>query len=76
MRELDGSDIKYLLEKKGYSLSDVARDLEISPQAVWNYAWGFGSSQKIASHIERLLDMKPGTLRISKGRRPLICKAA
>ncbi len=66
MRKYDGSDIKYLLEKKGYSLSDVGRELEVTPQAVWQVIWGLDASQRIVAHIERLLGWKPGRLRIAR----------
>jgi transcriptional regulator with XRE-family HTH domain len=66
MRKLNGSDLKYLLEKKGYSLSDVARDLDVTPQAVHMVVWGVIASQRIVSYIEKLLDFTPGKLRIAR----------
>lgn len=76
MRRLDGSDIKYLLEKDGVNLSDIARGLDVTPQAVWNVIWGCSSSRKIITHIERLLKMKAGTLRIVKRKPSNILSAA
>jgi len=66
MKTYDGTDIKFLLEKKGYSLSDVARELGLYPQTVWQIIWGFGKSQRIVSHIERLLGWTPGKLKIAR----------
>ncbi len=76
MPRKDGSDIKYLLEKKGYSLSDVARDLRVTPQAVQKIIWGDGTSQRVIEYIEKLLGMKAGTLRIIRKRRADILRAA
>lgn len=76
LRIFDGSDIKYLLEKRGYSLSDVGCHLGVTPQAVHQVIWGLDASQRIVSHIERLLGMKPGTIAITKSKRTPILKAA
>jgi len=76
MPKRDGSDIKYLLEKKGYSLSDVARDLGLRPQTVHMVVWGQGTSQRVIEYIEKLLGMKAGTLQIKQGRRADILRAA
>ena len=66
MKTYDGNDIKCLLGKRGYSLSDVGRELGVTPQAVWNVAWGLSVSQMIATYIERLLGWKPGRLKIAR----------
>lgn len=76
MRRIDGTEIKYLLERRGYSLSDVARQLGVTPQNIWMIIWGCGTSQRVIAHIETLLGMKPGTLRIAKRKRTNILKAA
>lgn len=54
----DGSDIKYLLEKKGYSLSDVAIELDITPQTVHHVIWGIQSSKRVLDHIKNILNIK------------------
>lgn len=73
MKAIDGNDIKCLLGKRGYSLTDVARDLDVTPVAVHWVIWGAIAAQRISAHIERLLDMKPGTLRIKKVKQ--ICRS-
>ena len=54
----DGSDIKYLLEKKGYSLSDVAIELDVTPQTVYHVIWGIQSSKRVLDHIKNILGIK------------------
>ena len=72
----DGADIKYLLEKKGYSFSDVARQLHVTPQTVFHVARGIKRSQRVLHYIEMLLGMKPGTLKISREKRDALVKVA
>lgn len=72
----DGSDVKYLLEKKGYNFTDVARELGITPQVVYLVARGIKRSQRVTSHIEKLLGMAPGTLEISREKRDALIKVA
>jgi plasmid maintenance system antidote protein VapI len=62
----NGSDLKYLLEKRGYSLTDVARELGVTTQCISLVIWGRKTSRPVIDHIERLLGMKPGTLRICR----------
>lgn len=66
MKTLDGSDIKYRLSKKRIKLKDIGEELGVTTQAVHNIIWGKRTSQRIKSHIERLLDMKPDTLVIKE----------
>jgi len=72
----DGADVKYLLEKKGYRLTDVAKQLDITPQAVFLVVRGFMTSQRVIRHIEKLLGMAPNTLEISREKRDAIVKVA
>jgi len=72
----DGSDIKYLLEKKGFNLSDVARQLNVTPQNVFSVIYGLCTSQRVVRHIETLLCLTPGTLHISKEKRDALVKVA
>lgn len=66
MRAYDGADIKYLLEKRGVSLADVARQAGVTPSCVNHVIWGKGTSQYVVMHIERLLGWKPGRLQIAR----------
>ncbi len=66
MKTYDGTDIKYFLEKKGYTLRSVARDLDISPTCVNHVIWGRLTSHRIVEHIERLLEWEPGKLKIAR----------
>jgi predicted transcriptional regulator len=66
MRTYDGSDIKYLLDKKGYSLTDVAKELGVTPTCVHHVIWGNTVSARVVEHIERLLEWKPGKLKIAR----------
>ncbi len=66
MRNYTGTDIKYLLEKRGYTLSSVAVELGVSPACVHHVIWGNGVSARVVEHIERLLGWKPGKLRIAR----------
>lgn len=66
METYDGNDIKYLLGKRGYTLRSVARDLDISPTCVNHVIWGRLTSHRVAEHIERLLEMDPGQLKIAR----------
>ena len=72
----DGSDLKYLLEKKGFSLSDVAKQLEVTPQTIFHVVMGLKSSQRVVRHIEKLLGLAPGTLEITREKRDAIVKFA
>ena len=72
----DGADIKYLLEKKGLSFSDVAHQLDITPQAVYHAARGIYKSQRVTRHIEKLLGMAPGKLEISREKLDALIKVA
>ena len=72
----DGADVKYLLEKKGYRLTDVARQLDITPQAVFYVVRGYMTSKRVKRHIEKLLGMAPGKLVISREKRNAIVKVA
>ena len=72
----DGSDIKYLLEKRGYSLSDIAEQLGGSPQNVCNVIWGRCTSKPVLRHIEKLLNMAPGSLEISTEKTDAVIKVA
>jgi len=72
----DGTDLKYILEKHGFSLSDVAKQLKVTPQTVFLVVRGYRTSRRVITHIEKLLDMKPGTLVISRERRDELVKVA
>lgn len=72
----DGADVKYLLEKKGFSFSDVARQLDVTPQTVYHVARGIIKSKRVVQHIEKLLDMAPGSLEISREKRNDLVKVA
>lgn len=72
----DGADIKYLLEKKGYRYTDVARELGITPQVVFLVARGIKRSQRVTRHIEQLLGIAPGTLEITSEKRDALVKVA
>ena len=73
---LDGTDIKYLLEKHGYSYAKIARELKVTRTSVHETAKGRITSRRIQSHIEKLLGLERGTLKISKERLPPLIKAA
>ena len=55
----DGTDVKYLLEKRGYSFTDVARQLDVTPQTVYHVARGIFKSKRVVLHIEKLLGLAP-----------------
>ena len=65
---LDASDIKYLLEKKGFSLSDVARQVGVTPQCVHLVVRGVITSKRVAAQIAKLLGYEDGKLRIAKAK--------
>jgi predicted transcriptional regulator len=73
---LDGADIKYLLEKKGHTMRDVAEAVGVTPSAVCYTIWGQTQSRRITNRIETLLGMEPGTLEISKEKRDALIGAA
>jgi len=72
----DGNDIQYLLKKKGLSLTDVARQLNVTTPAIFLVIRGFKTSQRVVHHIEKLLGMAPNTLEISREKRDAIVKVA
>jgi len=72
----DGIKIKYLLERKGYSLTDVAQELGGSPQNVCNVIWGRCTSRPVLQKIETLLGMRPGSLEISREKTDSLIKVA
>jgi len=76
LMKLDGTDIKFLLEKKGYNLSDVARDMAITPQGVQRIIWGLAQSRRVTAYIETLLGLRPESLIISRSRTKNALKAA
>jgi hypothetical protein len=61
-----GTDIKYLLEKKGYTLTAVAHEIGVSLQCVHLVVWGQSTSRRVVNHIERLLGFEPGTIKIHR----------
>ena len=73
---LDGTDIQYLLKKKGFSLTDVARQLGITIPGVVLITRGYCRSQRVRGHIETLLGMKPGELEIVKKNSKVLIKVA
>ena len=73
---VDGTDLKYLLEKKGYSLTDIARQLDITPQTVFRVVRGLQASRRVKSHIESLLGIAPGELEIMKNGRDELVEVA
>lgn len=72
----DGEDLKYLLRKKGYSMSDVARKLGITPQVVQRVIMGLDKSQRVKTYVETLLGLEPGSLEISREKRDALVGAA
>ena len=44
--------IQYNLKVNGFSLSDIARDLCISPQAVWRVVSGLSTSKRVNEWIK------------------------
>ena len=62
----DGNDIRYLLRKKNLSYTDIARNLGITPQAVFMVANGVIKSDRVIRYFEKLLGMRNGTLEISR----------
>lgn len=74
--ELDGSDIKYLLEKHGYNYSKIARDLKVNKSTVHRVANGELISPRVKRAIEKALGLKAGTLKISREQRPPLVKVA
>ena len=72
----DGVRIKYLLERKGYSQTDVARELGSSIPNVCNVIWGRCTSRHVIQKIEQLLDMEPGTLEITREKTDPMIKVA
>ena len=63
---LNGADIKYLLDKKGFYLSDVARELGVSVTLIHHIIYGKASSCRITKNIEHFLEFLPGTLKIMR----------
>ncbi len=66
MHTYTGSEIKSLLSDKGYNQNKIARDLCISKVTVHLVIWGKATSRPVTAHIERLLGMKPGELKIAR----------
>ena len=48
---LDGADVRYLLQKKGFSLTDVARMIGVTPGGVILVSTGQRKSKRITSYI-------------------------
>ena len=69
-------DLKYILEKKGYSLSDVALKLDVTPQTIFHVIWDMATSQRFVRNLEKLLDITSGSLEISREKRNAIIKVA
>jgi len=72
----DGNDIRYLLRKKNLSYTDIARNLGITPQAVFMVANGVIKSDRVIRYFEKLLGMRNGTLEISREPRDALIKVA
>lgn len=49
--------IQYYLKVRGFSLSDIARDLEITPQAVWNVVTGLSNSRRVDEWLKNHIDL-------------------
>lgn len=73
---LDGADVRYLLQKKGFSFTDVARQIGVTPGGVFLVSTGQRKSKRITSYIENLLGIKPGTLEITPLKRDELVKVA
>jgi hypothetical protein len=73
---LDGNDLKYLLAKKGITLSDIAAECNVNASCVSLVVNNVGRSQRIISHIEKRLGLKPGEIELSKERRSELVKVA
>jgi len=72
----DGIDILYLLKKRGISMTDVAQQLKCSTPHIFCVINGRYRSPVVIRHIEKLLDMRPGTLRISPKTESSLVKVA
>ena len=73
----DGHDLQYLLKKKkGYSLTDVARQLGVSTPNIYQVIFGKTRSRRVTLYLENLLDIAPGTLEITPLKRTELVKVA
>ena len=72
----DGIDILYLLKKRGINMIDVSRQINCSLGHVHYVIHGKYRSPVVIRHIEKLLDMRPGTLRISPKTESSLVKVA
>lgn len=54
--------IRAELLKRGYTLADVARQLNLSDTTIQMVIEDKGKSRRVASHIEKLLEVPKGTL--------------
>lgn len=54
--------IRAELLKRGYTLTDVARQLNLSDTTIQMVIDDRGKSRRVASHIEKLLEVPKGTL--------------
>lgn len=66
MRTFDGFEIQYLLKRRGYTLTAVAGELNVSTACIHHVINGRGVSSRVVEHIERLLGWTPGKLRIAR----------
>lgn len=64
-----GLDIRYLLEKKAFNHSYMARELNITPQVIFLVTRGVKKSQRVTIYIEMFLNIAPGKLELSNERR-------
>lgn len=71
-----GPYIQYLLKNRGYSFSDVARELGVSPQMVYQVAYGLATSGKVLAKIEETIGLRHGSLTISRKKYRVVAEVA
>jgi len=73
---LDGTDIQFLLRKKGYRYKDVAKHLNVSVQNINQVIYGKTNSYRVVRYIEKLLGFPPESLEITSEKRDELVKVA
>ena len=73
---LDGYDVQYLLLKKNITFTDIARELDVTPQNIFMVVKGGRKSQRVLRHIEKLLGIAPETLEITNEKREALFEVA
>lgn len=49
--------IQYALKVNGFSLTDIARDLKITPQAVWRVVAGLSNSSRVEEWLNQHIEV-------------------